>query len=133
MLLTAFAGFQFASCDMLPTRKMFCEYEDHQLIARREATKKLTSPKVVVAVTEKFTVTVPLPGFPPPPFPPEPLEPVWIAIALLAGTVALNEPPETVNLGRSASKLLCAIVEDYRTYDEPEQLFPEDAPLMTSQ
>lgn len=59
----------------------------------------LTSPNVVVAVTEKFTVMFPPP---PPPLLLLPFAPVWIATALLAGTVALNEPPETVMLMMSS-------------------------------
>ena len=47
------------------------------------------SPNVVVAVSAKFTVTVPLPL---------PIEPVWIAMALRWGTVAAKVPPATLIL-----------------------------------
>jgi hypothetical protein len=57
-----------------------------------------TSPNVVVAVSAKLTVTVPVPPPPPPGVPPEPSAPMWMAMALRAGTVAVNDPPETVNL-----------------------------------
>ena len=56
----------------------------------------LTSPNVVVAVSAKFTVTEPELPLPLPE--PEPVAPVWMAMELRAGTVAENEPPDTVNL-----------------------------------
>lgn len=62
---------------------------------------KLTSPNVVVAVSAKLTATVdePVPVPPPVPVPlPVPSWPVRMAIALCAGTVAVNLPPETVML-----------------------------------
>ena len=62
-----------------------------------------TSPNVVVAVSAKFMTTFPEP---PPPFPePVPKAPVWMAIESRAETVALNEPPETVNLKTTKWKL----------------------------
>lgn len=52
-----------------------------------------TSPKLVVAVSWKLTATVLSE------VPPVPNAPVWMAIALRAGTTALSEPPEeTTNL-----------------------------------
>lgn len=60
---------------------------------------KLTSPNVVVAVSAKLTATVDEPVPSPVPVPlPVPSWPVWMAIALRAGTVAVNLPPETVML-----------------------------------
>ena len=56
---------------------------------------KHTWPVTVVAVTAKLADTV---EPPPPPLPPLPFEPVWMATALRAGTVAVKEPPETVTL-----------------------------------
>jgi hypothetical protein len=55
-----------------------------------------TSPNVVFAFSLKVTSTVPPP--PPPDADPVPLAFTWMAIALRAGTVAENEPPEIVKL-----------------------------------
>ena len=104
MLLTAFAVFQLPSCEMLPTRKMFCIYSPWvstrpgQSEPRGLGCRRLTSPKVVVAVSAKVTVTEPELPLPLPEPEPVPVAPVWMARELLAGTVAENEPPETVNL-----------------------------------
>lgn len=52
-----------------------------------------TSPNVVVAVSWKLTAMVLSE------VPPVPNAPVWMAIAVRAGTTALSEPPEeTMNL-----------------------------------
>lgn len=62
------------------------------------ARERRTSPKVVVAVSWKVMVTV-LPDEPPLPLlVPVPVAPVWMATALRAATVALNEPLATVYL-----------------------------------
>jgi len=79
------AGVQVPSSEMLPTRKMF-------------------SPKVVVAISWKVTATVV----------PLPRAPVCMAMALRAGTVAVNVPPLTVN-------------------EKPLQVPEELAPPITSQ
>lgn len=53
-----------------------------------------------MAVSAKFTVTeeeLPVPE-PPELVDPVPFAPAWMATALRAGTVALNDPPETVKL-----------------------------------
>jgi len=91
------SGSHVPSCDILPTRKIF-------------------SPKVVVAVSANVTATVDGGGGPdgdPGPLP-VPNSPVWMAMALRAGTVALNDPPDTVN-------------------PAPVQVPDELVPLMTSQ
>ena len=62
------------------------------------ARKRRTSPKVVVAVSWKVMVTVPPEEPPLPLLVPVPVAPVWMATALRAGTVALNEPLATVYL-----------------------------------
>jgi len=59
--------------------------------------QRSTSPRVVVAVSWKVTVTVPVAGGVVLPEP-VPKEPVWIARASRAAIVAVKEPPETVNL-----------------------------------
>jgi len=88
------AGSQVPNCEMLPTRKMF-------------------SPNVVVAISDQLTATVDEPVPVPVPLP-VPSWPVWIAMALRAGTVAVNAPPETVK-------------------PVPVQAPPELFPLITSQ
>jgi hypothetical protein len=69
---TAALGSQAPNCERLPAKNIF-------------------SPNTVCAVSAKLIATVELP---------EPFCPVWIAIALRAGTDAVKLPPETVNLGQ---------------------------------
>ena len=82
MLLTAFAVFQLPSCEMLPTRKMFCIYSPWvitrtgQSEPRGLGCRRLTSPKVVVAVSAKVTVTEPELPLPLPEPEPVPVAPV---------------------------------------------------------
>lgn len=98
-----------------------------------ESCNNPTSPKVVVAVSWKVTATVvePVPVPLPVAVPPLPRAPVCMAIALRAGTVAVNVPPLTVILQtyvqrRKYSRGRC-------THENPVQVPDELAPLMTSQ
>lgn len=95
--------------------------------------ESLTSPNVVVAVSSKLTVTAPLLGWPGLVFPPDPFAPVWIATALRAGTVALNEPPETVKLAPELARAHTNGGQARDAHEDPVQLLPEEVPLMTSQ
>lgn len=87
-------------------------------------------PKVVVAVTENLAETAVPP--PPPVPPPVPVDPVWMAMALRAGTVAVKVPPETVILqgGCWSSKRR---VKGMWTYAVPVHAPLELLPLITSQ
>lgn len=94
-----------------------------------DGTRNLTSPTTVVAVSANVIATEPVPGFP---LLPEPFEPVCIAIALRAGTVAVNFPPEIVNL-KDANQFSATRVNLSSTHDKPVQDPDELFPLMTSQ